>query len=47
VRKWRSALEAEEPFVGESRVRRADREYHWFLHREEPLRNEAGEIVKW
>src|SRR6266536_1733795 len=47
VPKWRSALEAGEPFVGESRVRRADGEYRWFLHREEPLRNEAGEIVRW
>ena len=28
-------------------MRRADGEYRWFLHREEPLRNEAGEIVKW
>jgi PAS domain S-box-containing protein len=45
--KWRAALEAGESFVGESRVRRADGEYRWFLHREEPLRNEAGEIVKW
>src|SRR6267142_1077185 len=45
--KWRAALEAGEPFVGESRVRRADREYRWFLHREEPLRNEAGEIIRW
>jgi PAS domain S-box-containing protein len=47
VPKWRAALESGEPFVGESRVRRADGEYRWFLHREEPLRNEAGEIVKW
>jgi formate hydrogenlyase transcriptional activator len=47
VPKWRAALEAGEPFVGESRVRRADGEYRWFLHREEPLRNELGEIVKW
>src|SRR5882762_5311372 len=47
VPKWRAALEAGEPFVGESRVRRADGEYRWFHHREEPLRNEAGEIVKW
>ena len=47
VPKWRAALEAGESFVGESRVRRADGEYRWFLHREEPLRNEAGEIVKW
>ena len=28
-------------------MRRADGEYRWFLHRKEPLRNEAGEIVKW
>jgi len=47
VPKWRAGLEAGEPFVGESRVRRADGEYRWFLHREEPLRNETGEIVKW
>ena len=47
VPKWRAALEAGEPFIGESRVRRADGEYRWFLHREEPLRNETGEIVKW
>jgi formate hydrogenlyase transcriptional activator len=33
--------------VAESRVRRADGEYRWFLHRKEPLRNELGEIVKW
>jgi formate hydrogenlyase transcriptional activator len=45
--KWRASLEAGEPFVGESRVRRADGEYRWFLQREEPLRDEAGEIVKW
>src|SRR6185295_18783166 len=47
VPKWRAALEAGEPFIGESRVRRADGEYRWFLHREEALRNEAGGIVKW
>jgi formate hydrogenlyase transcriptional activator len=47
VPKWRAALEAGEPFVAESRVRRADGEYRWFLHREEPLHNQAGEIVKW
>ena len=47
VAKWRAALESGETFVAESRVRRADGEYRWFLHRKEPLRNEAGEIVKW
>jgi formate hydrogenlyase transcriptional activator len=47
VAKWRAALESGEGYVAEARVRRADGEYRWFLHREEPLRNEAGEIVKW
>src|SRR5438045_7364357 len=47
VVKWRAALESGEGYVAEARVRRADGEYRWFLHREEPLRNEAGEIVKW
>src|SRR6266851_1255539 len=47
VSKWRAALESEEPLVAESRVRRADGEYRWFLHRKQPQRNEAGEIVKW
>jgi len=47
IAKWRAALEAGEPFVGELRVRRADGKYRWFLHREEPLRNEVDEIVKW
>ena len=47
VAKWRAALESGEGYVAEARVRRADGEYRWLLHREEPLRNEAGEIVKW
>jgi formate hydrogenlyase transcriptional activator len=47
VGKWRAALESGERFVAEARVRRADGEYRWFLQRSEPLRNEAGEIVKW
>jgi formate hydrogenlyase transcriptional activator len=47
VAKWRAALESGKAFVAEARVRRADGEYRWFLHREEPLRDRAGEIVKW
>jgi len=45
--KWRASLASEQPFVAESRVRRADGEYRWFLHRKQPQRNEAGVIVKW
>src|SRR5258705_8886345 len=47
VEKWRAALESRERFVAEARVRRADGEYRWFLQCSEPLRKEAGEIVKW
>jgi formate hydrogenlyase transcriptional activator len=47
VDKWRAALASGEPFVAESRVRRADGEYRWFLQRNVPLRDETGTIVKW
>lgn len=45
--KWRASLESGQPLVVESRVRGADGKYRWFLHRKQPQRNEAGEIVKW
>jgi formate hydrogenlyase transcriptional activator len=47
VEKWRASVRSGEPFLAESRVRRADGEYRWFMHHKEPLRNEAGEIIKW
>src|SRR5258706_6830862 len=47
LNKWRASLESGQPLVAESRVRRADGEYRWLLHRKQPQRNEAGEIVKW
>jgi len=47
VDKWRASVASGEPFVAESRVRRADGEYRWFLHRKAPLRDETGKIVKW
>ena len=47
VDKWRASVASGEPFVAESRVRRADGEYRWFLHRKVPLRDETGKIVKW
>jgi len=45
--KWREALATGEPFEAESRVRRADGEYRWFLQRNVPLRDESGKIIKW
>ncbi len=47
VTNWRASLESGKPFECESRVRRADGEYRWFLHRKVPLRDEVGTIVKW
>jgi PAS domain S-box-containing protein len=47
VAKWWACLESGEPFEFESRVKRADGEYRWMLHQKLPLRNAAGEIVKW
>jgi formate hydrogenlyase transcriptional activator len=47
VETWRAALVSGEPFVAESRVRRADGEYRWFLQHNVPLRDETGKIVKW
>ena len=47
VDKWRAALASGEPFEAESRVRRADGVYRWFLQRNVPLRDESGNIVKW
>jgi len=47
VASWLASVQSGEPFLAESRVRRADGEYRWFMHHKEPLRNELGEIVKW
>ena len=47
VSRWRSSLASGNPLEWESRVRRHDGQYRWFLHRKHPLRDEAGRIVKW
>jgi PAS domain S-box-containing protein len=47
VEAWRSAVVTGVPFAHESRVRRADGTYRWFLVRGEPVRDERGNIVKW
>ncbi|HEV2990736.1 MAG TPA: PAS domain-containing protein, partial [Candidatus Angelobacter sp.] len=47
VSKWRSSLATGDPFECEARVRRADGEYCWQIHRKVPLRDEAGNIIKW
>src|SRR5204862_4248368 len=47
VGKWCASVASGEPFEAESRVRRADGEYQWFLLRKVPFRDESGKIVKW
>jgi PAS domain S-box-containing protein len=47
VGKWRVSLTTGEPLEVEARVRRADGEYRWFLHRKVPLRDQRGAILKW
>ena len=47
VSKWRSSLVSGEPIEIETRFRRADGEYRWFLARAVPLRDDRGSILKW
>jgi len=47
VAEWRTAVKYGRQNEYEVRVRRADGNYCWFLIRDVPLRDEAGNIVKW
>jgi formate hydrogenlyase transcriptional activator len=44
---WLGLLASAEPGQAESRLRRFDGEYRWFLFRAEPVRDESGKIVRW
>lgn len=45
--KWRACLDSGEVWQCEARVRRADGEYLWFLHRNVAQRDANGKIVMW
>jgi PAS domain S-box-containing protein len=45
--KWSAIRASGMPGGLEARLRRFDGEYRWFLFQAEPLRDEAGNIVKW
>jgi PAS domain S-box-containing protein len=45
--KWTAIRESGMPGGLEARLRRFDGEYRWFWFQAEPLRDEAGNIVKW
>jgi len=47
LEKWSAIRKSGRRGEFEARLRRFDGEYHCFLHRAEPLRDELGNIVKW
>src|SRR5262249_34078720 len=47
LERWRTILASGEPNESETRLRRFDGEYRWFLQRNMPLRDTNGNIVKW
>src|SRR6266481_6518476 len=47
VNEWHAALATGQPMESEARLRRADGEYRWWLTRNVPLRDQAGNILKW
>jgi PAS domain S-box-containing protein len=47
LQKWAAIRQSGKRGELEARLRRRDGEYRWFLFRAEPLRDEAGNIVKW
>src|SRR5947208_2951185 len=44
---WKYAVETEQPYDIENRLRRADGMYRWFHARGLPLRDDEGRIVRW
>ena len=45
--KWRAALAEGKPFEAETRIRRFDGEYRWFIGRAFPLLDVSGQILGW
>lgn len=45
--RWQAAVQAGEPFMVETRIRRHDGTYRWFLARALPARDPDGSIVRW
>jgi PAS domain S-box-containing protein len=45
--RWQRSTDAGESYEIKYRFRRHDGEYRWFLGRAEPVRDEAGNVVRW
>ncbi|PSN15636.1 PAS domain S-box protein [filamentous cyanobacterium CCT1] len=44
---WQTALATGQPYEVELRMQDADGQYRWFLNRAVPIRDAAGQVVKW
>ncbi|HTO75667.1 MAG TPA: sigma 54-interacting transcriptional regulator [Thermoanaerobaculia bacterium] len=47
VAAWRDSIATGNPLDYEARVRRADGEYRWMLHRKVALKDSSGRVVRW
>jgi PAS domain S-box-containing protein len=46
-RRWRASVNSGAPFEMETRLRRADGEFRWFLTRVAPVRDREGHVARW
>ena len=47
MEKWQTSCDSEETRECEARLRRSDGVFRWFSLQQEPLRDEAGRVVRW
>nr|AUN37529.1 diguanylate cyclase/phosphodiesterase [uncultured bacterium] len=47
IERWSVNLASGQPYEQEMRLRRADGQFHWFLVRTVPFRDEGGRIIRW
>ncbi|RWP04200.1 PAS domain-containing protein [Mesorhizobium sp.] len=47
IERWQSILASGEPGQMETRIRRYDGQYRWFVVQSSPMRDDAGRILKW
>jgi PAS domain S-box-containing protein len=45
--RWALAKQEGSPLEAESRIRRHDGIYRWYLHQALPVKNDQGEVIKW
>ncbi len=45
--RWQAALDADQPYETEFRLRRADGRYRWHIARAVPTKDDEGKVVRW